>query len=177
MKSQLSYRRYPLLLVFLWALVACSGGSTDAEKIKPVATLNVYKSLTCECCQHWLQHMDDAGLDTKVHHPADLNQIKNDYGIAPEFQSCHTAVSPEGYVFEGHIPARFIQEFLENPPAGATGLSVPGMPVGSPGMEVGNRFTPYQVLLMKKDGTTDVFVSVERAAQQYQPDDKREERP
>jgi hypothetical protein len=71
-------------------------------------------------------------------------------------------------VFEGHIPARYIQQFLDNPPADAIGLSVPGMPVGSPGMEVGDKFIPYQVLLLKHDGSTEVFARVEQQTHQYQ---------
>ncbi|QQD20136.1 hypothetical protein I6N98_09805 [Spongiibacter nanhainus] len=110
--------------------------------------------------------MEDVGFDTETHHPSDLNRIKNDYGITPEFQSCHTAVSSDGYVFEGHIPARFVQQFLENPPDDAIGLSVPGMPAGSPGMEMGDRFTAYKVWLLKKDGSADVFASVNSRDQQ-----------
>ncbi|MGB1058644.1 MAG: DUF411 domain-containing protein, partial [Ketobacter sp.] len=82
------------------------------------------------------------------------------------------AVSKQGFVFEGHIPARYIQQFLANPPEGAFGLAVPAMPVGSPGMEVNERFMPYQVLLLKKDGSTEVFAAVENAAQQYEEADQ-----
>ncbi|HBO96388.1 MAG TPA: hypothetical protein DD667_24145 [Gammaproteobacteria bacterium] len=110
--------------------------------------------------------MEDSGFEAKIHHPADLNRVKDDYGVAPEYQSCHTAVTSDGYVFEGHIPARFVQQFLENPPAGAIGLSVPGMPAGSPGMEMGDRFMPYQVWLLKKDGSAEVFASVNSRDQQ-----------
>jgi len=165
MKS-LPYLRYPMLLVFLAALVACSDESPSVSNNTSFASLDVYKSRTCQCCEHWVQRMEDAGFDTKTHHPGDLNQFKYDHGIAPKFQSCHTAVSKEGYVFEGHIPARFIQQFLENPPAGSRGLSVPGMPAGSPGMEVGNQFMPYKVWLLKKDGSAEVFAAVDSPDQQ-----------
>jgi len=110
--------------------------------------------------------MEDAGFDTQTHHPADLNQFKSDQGIAPKFQSCHTAVSIEGYVFEGHIPERFVHQFLENPPDDAIGLSVPGMPTGSPGMEMGDEFMPYKVWLLKKDGSAEVLASVNSPDQQ-----------
>lgn len=166
MKSLIPYLRYPMLPVFLSVLVACSDESPSASNNTSLATLDVYKSRTCQCCEHWVQRMEDAGFDTKTHHPSDLNRIKNDYGIAPEFQSCHTAVTSNGYVFEGHIPARFVQQFLENPPDDAIGLSVPGMPAGSPGMEMGDRFTPYKVWLLKKDGSADVFASVNSRDQQ-----------
>lgn len=166
MKPLHTYLRFPALIVFLLFLTACSESEKHATKSATIATLDVYKSRTCQCCQQWVHHMEDVGFDTKTHHPSDLNRIKNDYGIAPEFQSCHTAVTSNGYVFEGHIPARFVQQFLENPPDDAIGLSVPGMPAGSPGMEMGDRFTPYKVWLLKKDGSADVFASVNSRDQQ-----------
>ncbi len=110
--------------------------------------------------------MGDSGFEANIHHPADLSRVKDEYGIAPEYQSCHTAVARDGYVFEGHVPARFVKKFLDNPPVGAIGLSVPAMPAGSPGMEVGDRFMPYQVWLLKKDGSAEVFASVNSRDQQ-----------
>ncbi len=166
MKPLHTYLRFPALILFLLFLTACSESENHVTKSATIATLDVYKNRTCQCCQQWIQHMEDVGFDTKTHHPSDLNRIKNDYGIAPEFQSCHTAVTSNGYVFEGHIPARFVQQFLENPPDDAIGLSVPGMPAGSPGMEMGDRFTPYKVWLLKKDGSADVFASVNSRDQQ-----------
>lgn len=130
--------------------------------------LMVYKSPTCGCCKEWISHIERAGFTTETRHPANLERFKDQHGIATNLRSCHTAVSPGGYVFEGHIPARYIQQFLDNPPADAIGLSVPGMPVGSPGMEVGDKFIPYQVLLLKHDGSTEVFARVEQPTQQYQ---------
>ncbi len=130
------------------------------------ATLDVYKTATCGCCTGWVEHAELAGLSTTTHHPDNLNEIKESFGISPRVQSCHTSVSQDGYVFEGHIPARYIQEFLAAPPEDALGLAVPGMPLGSPGMEVGNKFTPYEVLLLKSDGATEVYVQVTNAASQ-----------
>ncbi len=130
--------------------------------------LDVYKSPTCGCCGKWVEHAEQRGFSLSTHHPADLNKLKADKGIAPKVRSCHTAVSAEGYVFEGHIPARYIRDFLANPPVGARGLAVPAMPVGSPGMEVEDRFAPYEVLLLKDDGATEVYARVTTPAQQYQ---------
>jgi len=70
-------------------------------------------------------------------------------------------------VFEGHIPAKFVKQFLDNVPEGAAGLAVPGMPLGSPGMEVDDRFMAYDILLLKDDGTSEVYVSVASAEQQF----------
>lgn len=122
--------------------------------------IEVYKSPTCGCCELWVEHMDAQGFKSNVRHPDDLNAIKEKFGIKPEHQSCHTAISAEGYVFEGHIPARLVQKFLAEKPKDAIGLAVPGMPLGSPGMEVDERITPYDVLLLHKDGTSSVYERV-----------------
>jgi hypothetical protein len=171
-------RALALGLIMLPLLVACNEASNDltipgGSDSHGMGKFTVYKSPSCGCCKEWTSHLEEKGRDTAAKHPADLNAIKVRYQIAPRYQSCHTAVSSQGYVFEGHIPARYIQEFLANPPADAIGLAVPGMPLGSPGMEVGDRFTPYQVLLLKNDGSSVVFASVESAAQQ----DQREAQP
>lgn len=128
--------------------------------------LQVYKSPTCGCCGAWVDHMDDQGFKTQVFHPENLQAIKMEQGIPPELASCHTAVFKDNYVFEGHIPARYIDEFLLNTPEGARGLVVPGMPMGSPGMEFGERFTPYQVLQLNVDGSVEVFADVKSATDQ-----------
>lgn len=104
--------------------------------------------------------MDVNGFRSTIHHPEDLNAVKQKFGIAPQYQSCHTGVSSDGFIFEGHIPARLIKKFLAEKPAGAIGLAVPGMPIGSPGMEMGERITPYNVLQLNKDGSTSVYAQV-----------------
>lgn len=123
-------------------------------------SLDVYKSPTCGCCELWVEHVNAKGFKSSVQHPDDLNAIKDKFGIKPEYQSCHTAVSKEGYIFEGHIPARLVKQFLSEKPANAIGLAVPGMPLGSPGMEVGDRITPYDVLVLQKDGTSAVYARI-----------------
>lgn len=152
-------------------LVACDNG-TEAQSTPGAVdsamteNLTVYKLPTCGCCHEWVSHLEQEGIATTSRDTEDMNAIKDRYQIEPAYQSCHTAVSQQGYVFEGHIPAGYIQEFLANPPEGAIGLAVPGMPLGSPGMEVGDSFTPYEVLLLKDDGSSEVFASVESASQQ-----------
>lgn len=128
--------------------------------------LDVYKEETCGCCVFWIEHMQQNGFASTVHHPRNLNGVKQELGVLPEWQSCHTAVTADGHVFEGHVPARYIIQFLAEPPANALGLAVPGMPLGSPGMEVGGRFTPYDILLMRKDGTASVYANIKSAADQ-----------
>jgi hypothetical protein len=147
----------------IMGVVACSE-STDvvtaeksSEPLLERVTLNVYKSQSCSCCEQWVEHVETLDFETVVHHPANLSQLKAEKGISPRYQSCHTAVSNSGYVFEGHIPARIIQQFLADPPPNSIGLAVPGMPVGSPGMEMENRHDDYDVLLLKQDGNSAVY--------------------
>lgn len=129
-------------------------------------SMRVYKSPTCGCCVDWIDHAEQAGFETAIEHPSDMSALKDKLGIGRQYRSCHTAVTHEGYVFEGHVPARYIEQFLANPPADALGLSVPGMPVGSPGMEMGNQFDAYHVVLLKKDGSSELFAMVENPSQQ-----------
>lgn len=129
--------------------------------------LDVYKSPTCGCCAAWIDHVAASGFDIHAHDTSDLNRIKLEQGIQPEVQSCHTAVSKDGYVFEGHVPAKFITRFLQDTPEGALGLSTPGMPAGSPGMEMGSRFDPYSVVIMFKDGRLEQYESVTDQSSQY----------
>ncbi|MFT6294591.1 MAG: hypothetical protein ACJATW_000866 [Glaciecola sp.] len=158
----LRQRFFAALLGFISALVA---PMLSAQSIDDVV-LNVYKSETCGCCVGWVNHMNEHNYHSTIFHPADLEGVKEKLGIKPEWASCHTAVTAEGFLFEGHIPAKFIDKFLANPPENALGLTVPGMPIGGPGMEMGNRFTPYDVLLMNKDGSSSIFASVSSAADQ-----------
>lgn len=152
-------------------LAACSdseaqAGASASVNAGPVA-LDVYKSPTCGCCTSWIEHADKHGFESAIHHPQDLNGIKDELGIAPRFRSCHTAVTDEGYAFEGHVPAKLVQQFLDNPPDGALGLAVPGMPAGSPGMEMGDRFDAYPVVLLYKDGRFELYEEITEQEAQY----------
>jgi hypothetical protein len=121
--------------------------------------LDVAKSPTCGCCDAWVDHTRAAGFDAAVADMADetLYALKARAGLRPEHWSCHTAMV-EGYVIEGHVPAADVRRLLAERPA-ALGLAVPGMPVGSPGMEMGGRVDPHDVLLVGRDGATAVFAS------------------
>jgi len=159
--------RIGCVLLLLLVLGCSEETQLTAEKkqVQPIAAkadvFDVFKSPTCGCCGKWVSHIEANGLETKTYHPADLNRVKQKLGIAPPFQSCHTAVSKDGYVFEGHIPAKIMQRFLTERPKGALGLAVPGMPVGSPGMEMGDRRDSYDVLLLMKNGSARVYQHVE----------------
>lgn len=162
------------LLFLVTAISGCSETSnsenasvTESNNTMATIELDVYKTETCGCCGIWVEHMTANNFNSTIHHPNDLNAVKLQYGIDPQWQSCHTAVSKEGYVFEGHVPAKFVQQFLENPPLNAVGLAVPGMPLGSPGMEVGDRFNAYDIQLLKKDGSTEVYASIGKQSDQF----------
>jgi len=124
----------------------------------------VYKDPNCGCCGKWVEHMEQVGFDLQINQGGDLNAIKKQFGIQPQYQSCHTLLDRNtGYVFEGHIPASVIERFLKEKPQNAIGLSVPGMPIGSPGMEMGDRFDDYDVLLLKTSGETEIYERISGA--------------
>jgi hypothetical protein len=127
-----------------------------------LSPLVVAKTPTCGCCTKWLEHLNEQGLQVigKNFTHAQMSDIKRRYLITPKYRSCHTAISENGFAFEGHVPAKFIKQFLMSPIEEAVGLTVPAMPIGSPGMEVGNRFEPYKVLLLMNDGTSRLYAEV-----------------
>ena len=133
-----------------------SSGKTLAQT--QVINADVFRTPTCGCCGLWIDHAEAHNVTVIDHQQEDLTPIKQQYGITPELASCHTTVA-NGYVFEGHIPAAEVKRFLANPPEDAIGLTVPGMPIGSPGMEMANKSQPYEVLALYRDGSTSVFAN------------------
>lgn len=120
--------------------------------------MRIYKTPTCGCCAAWVDHVKEAGFRVEVHDMNDVAPVKREHGLPGELASCHTAVV-DGYVVEGHVPADVVQRMLREKPAIA-GIAVPGMPRGSPGMEVpGGRVDPYDVMAFTKDGSQQVFES------------------
>lgn len=118
----------------------------------------MYKNEGCQCCTKWATHMNQAEFAVRELAVDDLYERKEQNGISQELASCHTALV-DGYVVEGHVPVADVQRLLKERPD-AIGLSVPGMPIGSPGMEVpGREPDNYDVLLVAKDGSTTVFSS------------------
>lgn len=146
-------------------LSACSGSNNET---KDALALEVFKSPTCGCCTEWVSHLEKNGFSSTVQNQTDLSQIKHALNIPVQLQSCHTGISKDGYFFEGHIPAKYIRQFLTNPPKNAKGLAVPGMPAGSPGMEMGDKFDPYAILLVMADGSTPVYANVSTLEEQHQ---------
>lgn len=117
--------------------------------------VEVFKSPTCGCCGAWVDHLKEAGFPVKVVEVDDTTVTRKRQGLPDNFGSCHTGIV-NGYVVEGHVPATEIKRLLTANPV-AIGLAVPGMPVGSPGMEYGERKDPYDVYLIDKSGRETVF--------------------
>lgn len=127
--------------------------------------MDVFKTSTCGCCSKWIDHMRAANFDVRfVDMPqAELDKLKAKRGVPAEASSCHTALVG-GYVVEGHIPASDVKRLLKERPA-IVGLAVPGMPAGSPGMEVAGIIPPpYNVVSFDKQGRTRVFSTVRPSA-------------
>lgn len=118
------------------------------------ADIVVYKSPTCGCCGKWVEHMEQAGFSVDVENMHDVAPIKRELGVPGRMQSCHTAKVGD-YFIEGHVPADLVKQLLADKPD-IKGLTVPGMPMGSPGME-GPRKDPYNVIAIEKDGRARVY--------------------
>lgn len=127
---------------------------------RPLPAVEVYKSPACGCCKDWVAHLRAHGFTvTAIDVPAP-GAYRSRFGMPAQYGSCHTA-RVGGYVIEGHVPARDIERLLAQRPD-AVGLAVPGMPIGSPGMdgpEYGDRLDRYDVLLVRRDGSASVFAS------------------
>jgi len=123
-------------------------------------TITVSKNAGCGCCNGWIDHLKAAGHRVTASNVASgaLARLKLKLGIGPKLASCHTA-QVSGYVIEGHVPVADIERLLKEKPEGVVGLAVPGMPLGSPGMEAGRQRDAYDVLAVRRDGTTEVFAS------------------
>ena len=120
----------------------------------------VHMTPTCGCCGDWVEHMEEHGFEVEVKYSDDLRDVKIERGLTPDLASCHTGIVG-GYVVEGHVPAEDVIRFLEEAPdeaPDALGLAVPGMPIGSPGME-GAYEEDYEVLTFNAEGDTEVFAT------------------
>lgn len=142
-------------LVLGIAALAATGARAQARK--PGIPVEVWKDPECGCCKDWVSHLEANGFTVKVHEDGN-NAVRSQLGIARQYGSCHTGVVA-GYALEGHVPAREIHRLLKEKPA-AIGLAVPGMPVGSPGMDgevYGGRRDPFDVLLLARGGGARVY--------------------
>ena len=143
-------RLRPLLL----AIVLAASSTTAIAAALPVVA--VYKTPWCGCCKLWVEHLRKAGFTVEVHDVEDLDAEKDRMGVPADKRSCHTA-QVAGYYVEGHVPAAVIKRLLKDKPK-AEGLVLPGMPIGSPGMEMPDgRSQPFAVELVDAKGEAPVF--------------------
>ncbi|HIM95231.1 MAG TPA: DUF411 domain-containing protein [Gammaproteobacteria bacterium] len=115
---------------------------TFSPIVHSAETIEVWKSPTCGCCKKWVSHLEKNGFNVVTHNTKKMQSIKDDFGVPKKLRSCHTAKIGQ-YIIEGHVPASDINELLKTNPKEVKVLSAPGMPAGSPGMEMGKRFDPY----------------------------------
>ena len=142
--------------------IAVAGAAFASAQQKPVSSrtpIVVYKTPTCGCCGMWVEHMRQNGFQPEVHDvsAAQVRAVSKAAGLSEEGTSCHTA-KVGNYIVEGHVPAADVQRMLKEKPAIA-GIAAPGMPVGSPGMEMGGRTERYDVVSFTKDGKTKVYAT------------------
>lgn len=144
-------RRTVLTAFFAMALGAgMTGGVLAATPV-----IDVYKSATCGCCEAWVKHLRDGGFTVRAHDVPEPGAYRAKFGVPDALGSCHTGIV-DGYALEGHVPVTDIKRLLAEKPK-ARGLAVPGMPLGSPGMEVPGRSDAYDVLLIGTDGGHTVY--------------------
>ncbi len=143
-------RTIPTLV--LAAALSLAAPAAWADNAKVV----VYKSPTCGCCTKWIDHLEENGIDVESQDVRDVSPIKRANGVPPRMTACHTALAG-GYFIEGHVPAEDVKRLLKERPEIA-GLTVPGMPIGSPGME-GPHPERYRVFAVGRDGKLSTFAT------------------
>ncbi|MEZ5728435.1 MAG: DUF411 domain-containing protein [Burkholderiaceae bacterium] len=152
-------RRRALVAIAAIALWPPAASTAQDKPAAAAPQVEVWKSPTCGCCKDWIAHLQANGYRVRAHDTGN-NAMRARLGLPVKYGSCHTA-QVGGYVVEGHVPAREIRRLLAEKPD-AIGIAVPGMPVGSPGMDgpaYGGRKDPYDVLLVGRDGGARVFQS------------------
>jgi hypothetical protein len=140
------------------AAVLVTGPAAALAAAAPAPTITIYKTPQCGCCQKWVMHVAAAGFKPAINDVEDIDAIKQRYGVPAALQSCHTALVG-GYVVEGHVPAADIKRLLAERPK-VVGIAVPGMPAGTPGMEMpGAPADRYEVTAFLANGTTRRFAA------------------
>ena len=158
MRFPLSSRRHALRLLAAGSAAALSTPLWARPAASPIP-LQVWKDPSCGCCGDWIAHMQQNGFQVTTHDSGN-NAVRAKLGLPKQYASCHTALVG-GYLVEGHVPAADVKRLLKEKP-NALGLAVPGMPVGSPGMDgpvYGGRRDAYDTVLVLRDGSSRVFQS------------------
>lgn len=165
------FARLTLCCVVALTLAGCNreatemSGNASADSGAASFNMTVYKTPQCGCCGDWVEHMKKHGFNVEVVDKQDLSAVKDRLGVPQELRSCHTATVGD-HVFEGHVPAPVVRRFLEGDNEHILGLAVPGMPVGSPGMEMGDRFQSYTVVGFNESSATHIHERIESPGDQ-----------
>lgn len=158
-KKTLTYLFKAFLVAYVFMAGAAFAADNDGDKAAPVRDhgmdITVYRDASCGCCSRWIAHLKQHVFNVTDHVVHDMAAVKSRYQVPAHMSSCHTAVI-DGYVIEGHVPAADIKRLLRDKPYVA-GLSVPGMPVGSPGMEMAGRRDPFAVYGFTRSGDYGVY--------------------
>ncbi len=140
--------------VFLGVLFISSAYAENAG-LDELLKIEVYRSRTCGCCGKWVEHLKANQFEVVEHVVDDMDEVKQKYAVPGQMASCHTAIV-DSYIIEGHVPANDIKNLLKTKPL-VRGIAVPGMPVGTPGMEMGGRQDAFQVISFDQNGQYRVF--------------------
>ena len=138
--------------LFLFSLILASAAWAS--------DITMYKHPQCGCCEKWANILRDQGRQVTSKGTYNIEQLKNQMGLPSSLRSCHTAIIGD-FIIEGHVPEKTIARFLADTPVGARGLAVPGMPIGSPGMEHPTRKDAYDVLWFDQQGNVQVFEHID----------------
>lgn len=147
------FRRLLSLVAITFTILLTTTTSAQAANLPGVT---MYRDPACTCCGGWMKHMESMGFKVKNVPTADIFTFKHEQGVTDDLASCHTAII-DGYVVEGHVPSDDVKRLLAQKPDDIKGIAVPGMPVGTPGMEMGNKKDSYSVVAFDKQGQTKVF--------------------
>lgn len=150
-----SHQSVKLFVSCFVALVTVILLTTATGTASELPEFDVYRDPSCSCCGGWIDHLAEQGFQPKSIPTDDMDALKQQYGVPEALTSCHTAVI-DGYVIEGHVPADDIKRLLAERPH-IVGIAVPGMPVGTPGMESGDDRDSFSVLSFDEQGNTEVF--------------------
>ncbi|MBQ4832877.1 DUF411 domain-containing protein [Pseudoalteromonas sp. MMG010] len=153
-------KNYIKITVALLFIPAFAYANEHKHETNPVELL-VYKTPTGGCCKEWISHIEDEGIIVQA------KNYQDKHGIQPNYRSSHTAITKHSFAFESHVPAKFIQKSLSENRPNAIRLSVPVMPIGSPGMEVGEHFMPYNGLILFKAGTSKFYANIKAYKEQF----------
>ena len=146
------------IVIFLVAIAVVMSltTATSAATASVPLEVTVYRDPFCSCCEGWIDYLTNQGFQPTSVKTSTIDTLKQQYGVPDDLASCHTAII-DGYVVEGHVPSDDIKRLLAQKPSNIRGIAVPGMPVGTPGMEMGDKKDSYAVVSFDKKGQTKVF--------------------